>query len=143
MVAAKITASIAGLALLLAASARAQDPRPSQTACDRSKLGSGRAYVECLEAAVRTADEAMRTAHERARAAIDARGDLAPMQRTRWKNALEEAMSAFITFRNIECQNVAPYEGGGRIGVFEQRLACLIDKATTRAHDLDMRYGKR
>jgi uncharacterized protein YecT (DUF1311 family) len=127
--------------ILLLTSAAAQE-RPSQTACERAKL-PGRAYIECLEAAARAADEKLRAAQARARATIDARGDLASVQKTRWKNALEEAMSAFIAFRNIECQNVAPYEGTRGIGAFEERLACLIDKATARARDLDSRYGAK
>jgi len=44
----------AALALLLiAASVSAEEPRPSQAACERPKL-PGRAYLECLEAAARS-----------------------------------------------------------------------------------------
>jgi uncharacterized protein YecT (DUF1311 family) len=130
--------------LLLAApidAASAQELRPSQTACERTKL-PGRAYIECLEAAARGADKALNEAQARARAVIDARADLAPVQRNRWKNALEEAQNAFIAFRNVECQNVAPYEGARGIGAFEERLACIVDKATARARELDARYRK-
>ena len=131
------------LAFLVVAvgAAEAQGVRPSQAACERVKL-PGRAYIECLEAAARAADKALNEAQLRARAIIDARADLAPVQRTRWKNALEEAQNAFIAFRNIECQNVAPYEGARGIGAFEERLACLVDKATARARELDSRYRK-
>ena len=131
------------LAFLVVAvgAAEAQGVRPSQAACERVKL-PGRAYIECLEAAARAADKALNEAQLRARAIIDARADLAPVQRTRWKNALEEAQNAFIAFRNIECQNVAPYEGTRGIGAFEERLACLVDKATARARELDSRYRK-
>jgi uncharacterized protein YecT (DUF1311 family) len=138
----KIAVVLAGLAFVYAAPAPAQELRPSQQACQRPKL-PGRAYIECLEAAARAADQAMRDAHARAKAAIDARSELAPMQKIRWKNALEEAMSAFIAFRNVECQNVAPYEGARGIGAFEERLACLVDQMTARARDLDSRYGKK
>jgi len=120
----------------------AQEVRPSQAACDRAKLPN-RTYIECLEAAARAADKALSEAQARARAAIEARADLAAVQKNRWKNALEEAQNAFIAFRNIECQNVAPYEGTRGIGAFEERLACLVDKATARARELDLRYGKR
>ena len=121
--------------------ALAQDLRPSRAACDRAKL-PGRAYIECLEAAARAADKALNEAQARARATIDARADLAAVQKNRWKNALDEAMNAFIAFRNVECQNVAPYEGARGIGAFEERLSCLVDKATARTRDLDSRYGK-
>ena len=120
----------------------AQETRPSQAACDRAKL-LGRAYIECLEAAARAADKALSEAQAKARATIEARADLAAVQKNRWKNALEEAQNAFVAFRNIECQNVAPYEGTRGIGAFEERLACLVDKATARARELDLRYGKR
>ncbi len=135
--------ALAMLALsTLVAAASAQDIRPSQLACERTKL-PGRAYIECLEAAARAADKALNEAQVRARAVIDARGDLAAVQKNRWKNALEEAQNAFIAFRNVECQNVAPYEGARGIGAFEERLACIVDKVTTRARELDSRYGKR
>ncbi|HEY8267347.1 MAG TPA: lysozyme inhibitor LprI family protein [Xanthobacteraceae bacterium] len=127
---------------LFAAPALAQETRPSQAACERAKL-PGRAYIECLETAARAADKALNDAQARARATIDARPDLAAVQKNRWKNALEEAQNAFIAFRNVECQNVAPYEGARGIGAFEERLACLVDKATARARELDSRYGKR
>lgn len=128
------------LAVLLS-EASAQGVRPSQAACERAKL-PGRAYIECLEAATRAADKAFNDAQARARATIDARADLAAVQKNRWKNALEEAQNAFIAFRNIECQNVAPYEGARGIGAFEERLACIVDKTTARARELDARYGK-
>ncbi len=133
-------AALVALCMLLTG-ASAQEPRPSQTACERARL-PGRAYIECLEAAARAADKALSEAQARARAVIDARADLAAVQKTRWKNALEEAQNAFIAFRNVECQNVAPYEGARGIGAFEERLACLVDKATARARELDARYGK-
>lgn len=120
----------------------AQELRPSHAACDRARL-PGRTYVECLEAAARAADKALSEAQARARATIEARADLAAVQKNRWKNALEEAQNAFIAFRNTECQNVAPYEGRRGIGAFEERLACLVDKAAARARELDARYGKR
>ncbi len=126
---------------LFAAPTLAQETRPSQAACERAKL-PGRAYIECLEAAARAADKALNDAQARARATIDARGDLAAVQKNRWKNALDEAMNAFIAFRNVECQNVAPYEGARGIGAFEERLACIVDKATARARELDSRYRK-
>src|SRR5690606_24665911 len=103
------------------------DPRPAAAQCDRSKL-AGRGYIECLEKALFDADAALTEANRRAHTAVDARSDLAPTQRTRWKNMLDEAHGLFVRFRNFECQNVAPYEGGSRIGSFEERLACLVDK---------------
>lgn len=132
------------VSILLAAvfpAAAFADPRPSAVQCDRGKL-PGRGYIECLEAALRESDGALTEANRRAHAAIEARSDLAPTQRTRWKNTLDEAHGLFVRFRNFECQNVAPYEGGSRIGSFEERLACLVDKNLTRLEELRRRYAQ-
>jgi uncharacterized protein YecT (DUF1311 family) len=121
--------------------AAAQEARPSQTVCDRAKL-PGRAYIECLEKASRDSDRAMTDALTRARAVIESHAELASVQKTRWKNALEEAHGVFLRYRGLECQNVAPYEGARGIGTFEERLACLVDKNVARARDLEARYGR-
>lgn len=126
--------------LAAALSASAAERRPSDIACDRGKL-IARAYFECLETAVRDSDKLLSEAHARAIGVVDARGDLAPVQKTRWRNMLEEVQGQFIRFRNFECQNVAPYEGKRGIGAFEERLTCLIDKNHGRIKDLAGRYG--
>jgi uncharacterized protein YecT (DUF1311 family) len=118
-----------------------QPPRPPQAACDRAKL-PGRSYIECLEAALRDSDRALNETIARIRALIDARTELAAVQKTRWKNALEEAQGMYLRFRGFECQNVAPYEGAKGIGAFEERLACLVDKNVARTRDLEARYGR-
>jgi hypothetical protein len=123
--------------LFLPATALAQ--RPATGLCDRSKL-AGRGYVECLENALRDSDRALTEANSKAQATIDARADLAGTQRTRWKNTFDEAHGLFVRLRNFECQNVAPYEGGSRIGAFEERLACLVDKNLLRLEELRRRY---
>jgi hypothetical protein len=81
-----------------------------------------------------------RAARLRPRPDRGTRSDLAGTQRTRWKNTLDEAHGVFVRFRNFECQNVAPYEGGNRIGAFEERLACLVDKNLLRLQELRRRY---
>jgi uncharacterized protein YecT (DUF1311 family) len=114
---------------------------PVAAICDREKL-PGRSYVECLEAALRDSDRALAEANQRAQSRVEARTDLAITQRMRWKNVLEEAQGQFIRFRNFDCQNVAPYEGtSGRIGAFNERLACLIEKNLARTQELLRRYG--
>ena len=133
--------TLAAAFVVLACGAAGADTRPSAELCDRTKL-AGRAFIECLESALRDTDRALAEANAKARAAVDARADLAPTQRTRWKNVLDEAQGLFVRFRNFDCQNVAPYEGSGsRIGAFEERLTCLVDKNLTRIGDLQRRYG--
>jgi uncharacterized protein YecT (DUF1311 family) len=133
--------SILAVLLIAFAPTAAGEPRPVSAVCDREKL-PGRGYIECLESALRDSDRALTEAVARVQARIDLRSDLAVTQRTRWKNVLEEAQGQFIRFRNFDCQNVAPYEGpGGRIGAFEERLACLLEKNLARTQELLRRYG--
>lgn len=135
-----LVSAIIAILVLGTLSAVASEPRPVSAACDRAKL-PGRGYIECLEAALRDSDRALAEASLRAQARIEARADLANTQRTRWKNVLEEAQGQFIRFRNFDCQNVAPYEGAsGRIGAFEERLACLVEKNLARTQELLRRY---
>ncbi|MGZ8400689.1 MAG: lysozyme inhibitor LprI family protein [Methyloceanibacter sp.] len=134
-------ALISLLAILAVTPAEAQQARPSQAICERAKL-PGRSYIECLEKASRDSDRAMNDALARARAVIESHAELAGVQKTRWKGALEEAQGVFMRFRGLECQNVAPYEGARGIGTFEERLACLVDKNIARARDLEARYGR-
>lgn len=129
------------LAILAASPAEAQQTRPSQSVCERAKL-PGRGYIDCLEKASRDTDRTMNEALARARAVIESHAELAGVQKTRWKAALEEAQGVFLRFRGLECQNVAPYEGARGIGAFEERLACLVDKNIARARDLEARYGR-
>jgi uncharacterized protein YecT (DUF1311 family) len=141
--------AISVLSLLIGTTlAFAQTPqRPSQTICDASKL-SGRPYALCLEKAMRDSNSEMETLVERIMGFIEMRADLAPPQKSRWKSSLEEAQILFVRFRNQECQAVAPFESskppqapsGGRIGSFEERLLCLIDKNVTRTRELEGRY---
>jgi uncharacterized protein YecT (DUF1311 family) len=129
------------LAIFAVTAAEAQQSRPSQAVCERAKL-PGRGYIECLEKASRDTDRTMNEALARARAVIESHAELAAVQRTRWKTALDEAQGVFLRFRGLECQNVAPYEGAKGIGTFEERLACLVDKNIARARDLEARYGR-
>ena len=132
--------AIAAILVLGTLSAVASGLRPVSAVCDRGKL-PGRGFIECLEAALGNSDRALADASVHALARIEARADLANTQRMRWKNVLEEAQGQFIRFRNFDCQNVAPYEGAsGRIGAFEERLACLVEKNLARTQGLLRRY---
>jgi uncharacterized protein YecT (DUF1311 family) len=136
------TPLLAAFIVIAAGAAGVAEPRPAAILCDKAK-SAGRGYFECLEAALRETDQALTEANRKAKAAVDLRSELAPTQRMRWKHVLDEAQTLFVRFRNFECQNVAPYEGGTRIGAFEERLACLIDKNAARIQDLGRRYEKQ
>jgi uncharacterized protein YecT (DUF1311 family) len=127
----------------LSVNAAAQQQRPSHALCDANKL-SGRPYFLCLEKAMFASNRELEALVERILGFIEMRADLAPAQKGRWKSSLEEAQVLFVRFRNQECQAVAPFEGTktGRIGSFEERLLCLIDKNVTRTRELEVRYTK-
>lgn len=108
-------------------------------ACIRDKI-SPRDYFRCLYDNARAAEQALEAAFSEAMTVIDARADLVPVQRVRWKNLLDEAQSRFLLFRNFDCQSVAPFEGRRGIGNFEQRSLCLIDSNLARAAELKARY---
>lgn len=127
------------LTILTSQPLMAAEKRPSDIACDRAKL-IARSYFECLENAVRETNDKLGEAHARALGIVEARADLVPVQKTRWRNMLEETHGQFIRFRNFECQNVAPYEGKKGIGAFEERLTCLIDKNHARIREMAARY---
>ncbi|MGE0340334.1 MAG: lysozyme inhibitor LprI family protein [Xanthobacteraceae bacterium] len=133
------------LLLLLAGvvSAIAQPQRPAREICDPKTL-SGRPYYLCLEKAMLDSNRELEALVSRIYELIDSRGDLAAAQRGRWKASLEEAQILFVRFRNQVCQAVAPFEGPTwqRVGTFEERLRCLIDKNIVRRRDLEARYTK-
>lgn len=109
--------------------------------CPRDTL-SPREFNRCLFDAVRLSDTVLNAALDTAIEVIEARADLMPTQRARWKGQLQETHSRFLLFRNMDCQAVAPYEGGRAIGNFEQRSLCLIVTNERRAQDLRLRYGE-
>lgn len=131
------------LLLVGSALAQAQISRPSHEVCDPKTL-SGRPYFLCLEKAMFETNRELEALIARILELIESRGDLAAPQKARWKSSLEEAQVLFVRFRNQECQAVAPFEGTktGRIGAFDERLTCLIDKNVTRIKELETRYTK-
>lgn len=109
--------------------------------CPRGQM-SLREFNRCLYDAVHLSDTVLNAALDTAIEVIEARSDLMPTQRARWKGQLQETHSRFLLYRNMDCQSVAPYEGGRAIGNFEQRSLCLIVTNERRAQDLRLRYGE-
>nr|WP_281417074.1 lysozyme inhibitor LprI family protein [Ancylobacter lacus] len=122
---------------------------PATGACDPAQ-GNARLYLDCLAAAAKAGQERLDAAYAGALAAIRADEAVAPVQRQRWANAMDEAQGRFVRWRNFECQNIAPYEGGaarrtvgGRLmgpDGLGQRLLCLIAANDARRADLSRRY---
>jgi hypothetical protein len=117
------------------------EPWPSTARC-RAGVALARDYNRCLYDAIQVSEKGMEAALANAFAVIEARGDLLPAQRNRWRILLDEAQIRFGMYRNFDCQSVAPFEGLRGIGNFEQRALCLIANNERRAEDLRRRYGE-
>lgn len=128
------------LATIGTAPAAAEDLRPSQAACNTDKLG-GRELAECLRAAVERSERDLATTMEAASKSIDTRQGVMSSQKSRWRRALNEAELQWVNWRDVECQDVAPFEAGiSARGGADPRLACIIDANATRIAGVKARY---
>ncbi len=133
---------VAGAVLTAAAatsSAADEQPRPSQSACDTAKLGGGD-LVACLRAAADKTDKALTAAFDAALKSIDAHEGVLSSQKARWRRALNDAQALWIGWRDSECQDVAPFEGGMGAAGGDLRLSCIIDDNSARIASLKARY---
>ncbi len=133
-------ALLALTAALGASPAQAQEPRASQAACDSNKLG-GRELAECLRTAVEKSDRDLADVVAAALKSIDSRKGLLSSQKARWRRSLNEAEAQWINWRDVECQDVAPFEAGmSARGGADPRLTCIIDADAARIASLKARY---
>ncbi len=131
-------AAAAAFALIAVPAAAAEDMRPSAIACDARKIGA-RELAECLHAAELKSERELTAEVEAAAKSIDGRSGLISGQKARWKRSLNDAEAQWVSWRDDECQDVAPFEAlGGRNG--DPRLQCLIDQNARRMADLKSRY---
>jgi len=130
----------AALAVLAAgAAAAAGEERPSQAACDPAKLGGGD-LAQCLRSAADRADRDLQATVEAAMKSIDQRPGLLSSQKARWRRSLSETQAQWATWRDDECQDVAPFEAGMAAKGADPRLACIIDNDQARIASLKARY---
>jgi uncharacterized protein YecT (DUF1311 family) len=128
------------LATAGAAQAAAADLRASQAACNTDKLG-GRELAECLRTATERSERDLATTMEAAAKSIDSRQGVMSSQKSRWRRALNEAESQWVNWRDVECQDVAPFEAGiSARGGADPRLACIIDANAARMAGIKARY---
>ena len=133
-------AAFAFAALLASTAAFADDVRPSQALCDPKKIGA-RELAECLRSGADKADRELTVTVDAAVKSIDGKQGLLATQKARWRHSLNEAETAWLTWRDSECQDVAPFEAGiGAKGAGDPRLACIIDQDSRRMADLKARY---
>jgi uncharacterized protein YecT (DUF1311 family) len=132
-------AIVAFIALTAAPSALAADVRPSQAACDSSKIGA-RDLADCLRVNSDHYERDLVAAAEAAAKNIDSRAGVLNAQKARWKRSLNDAQTQWLSWRDAECQDVAPFEAGMSAKGGDPRLACIIDRDAERIADLKARY---
>jgi uncharacterized protein YecT (DUF1311 family) len=119
--------------------ALAEESRPSQTICDANKIGA-RELADCLRIAADKSDKELMATVEAAIKSIDARTHMLSTQKSRWRRSLNDAESQWISWRDSECQDVAPFEGGMGAKGGDPRLSCIIDQNARRVADIKARY---
>jgi uncharacterized protein YecT (DUF1311 family) len=126
-------------AIALCSLAEAQEPRPSQVACDATKIGA-RELADCLRTNADRSDKQLAAALEAAIKSIDGRQGLLSSQKTRWRRSLGDAEAQWVAWRDSECQDVAPFESGMDTKAGDPRLRCIIDYDAERIASLKARY---
>jgi len=121
------------------AGALAEDLKPSQAACDATKIGA-RDLADCLRTAADRAERDLAATIEAATKNIQARAGVLASQKARWKRSLNDAQAQWIGWRDSECQDVAPFEAGMNAKGGDPRLACIIDYDAQRIADIKARY---
>jgi uncharacterized protein YecT (DUF1311 family) len=124
---------------LSASAALAEESRPSQTLCDANKIGA-RELADCLRIAADKSDKELVATLEAAIKSIDARTHMLSSQKARWRRSLNDAEAQWIGWRDSECQDVAPFEGGMGAKGGDPRLSCIIDQNARRVADIKARY---
>ena len=114
-------------------------PRPSETVCDAKKLGS-RDLAECLRMGAQHADSELQAVVAAAIKSIDSRQGIMSSQKARWRRSLSESQAQWTTWRDSECQDVAPFEAGIEAKGADPRLSCIIDYDAERVASLKARY---
>jgi uncharacterized protein YecT (DUF1311 family) len=120
-------------------SALAEDLKPSQAACDARKIGA-RDLADCLRTAADRADKDLSAEVAASLKSVDGRAGVLNAQKSRWKRSLSEAEDQWVSWRDVECQDVAPFEAGMNAKGADPRLSCIIDRDAERAADLKARY---
>jgi uncharacterized protein YecT (DUF1311 family) len=125
--------------LIFAAAARAEDLKPSQAACDSDRIGA-KELADCLRTASDKSERELAAALDAALKSIDAKPKMLSSQKGRWKRFLNDSEAQWTSYRDSECQDLAPFETGMAAKGGDPRLACIIDENTRRVADLKTRY---
>ncbi len=110
---------------------------PQVAACDPQRIGA-RDLADCLRTASDKSEKDLSAALESAQKSIDGKPKILATRKSRWKRFLADSQAQWASFRDQECQDLAPLEAQSTVG--DPRLACLIDHNAKRAADLKARY---
>lgn len=110
---------------------------PQVPACDPQRIGA-RDLADCLRTASDKSEKDLAAAIEAAQKFIDAKPKILATRKSRWKRFLADSQTQWASFRDQECQDLAPLEAQSTLS--DPRLACLIDHNSKRAADLKARY---
>jgi uncharacterized protein YecT (DUF1311 family) len=124
---------------LVASLALADDIKRSQSLCDASKLG-GRELADCLRAGADKSNSELAAVFEAAEKSIDGHAGLLKSQKARWRRSLSDSQAQWLSWRDTECQDVAPFEAGMGAKGGDPGLTCIIDEDSRRIADLKARY---
>ena len=130
---------LAAMLAFPASAALADESRPSQIMCDANKIGA-RELADCLRVAADKSDKELVATVEAAIKSIDAKTHMLSSQKARWRRSLNDAEGQWISWRDSECQDVAPFEAGMGAKGGDPRLACIIDQNARRMADIKARY---
>ena len=132
-------AAALALFVLTPALAAAEDVRPSQIACDAKKIGA-RDLADCLRSGADRANRELEETFEAAIKSIESRPGVLSSQKSRWRRSLGDAQAQWASWRDSECQDVAPFEAGMTAKGGDPRLSCIIDYDAQRVANLKARY---
>ena len=125
--------------LIFTVAARAEDPKPSLAACDPERIGA-KELADCLRTASDKSERELTAALDAALKSIDAKPKMLSSQKGRWKRFLNDSEAQWTSYRDSECQDLAPFETGMAAKGGDPRLACIIDENSRRTMDLKARY---
>ena len=130
---------LAAMLTFSTSAALAEEGRPSQILCDANKIGA-RELADCLRIAADKSDKELNATFEAAVKSIDGRPRMLSTQKSRWRRSFNDAEAQWISWRDSECQDVAPFEAGMGAKGGDPRLSCIIDQNARRVADLKARY---
>lgn len=124
------------LALVLAGSGARAEAVKAALSCDPSRIGA-KELADCLHTASEKSERDLAAALDAALKSIDARPKMLATRKARWKRFLNDSQAQWVSWRDEECQDLAPLETPA---AGDPRLTCIIERNTRRAEDLRARY---